>query len=334
MTITGQSTTRVHSIRSNGLRMSVAEAGEGPLVLLVHGWPELWYSWRHQIPAFAAAGYRAVAPDMRGYGGTDAPPDTSDYDIHHLCDDLAGVLDHYGAERAVVVGHDWGAIVAWAFALLHPRRVSAVAGLSVPYRGRGEAPLVDQLQASYGDRFFYILYFQQPGVAEAEFDADPRGILERLYASPGVPREKPALTEPKLAAGGWIPRLGRPKEEPDWLLPHELDYYVREFSRTGFRGGINYYRNFRRNWETTPQLAEARIEQPALFIAGERDMVIAPWKDKVEAQMRPWVPGLRGFHLLPDAGHWIQQERPREVNRLLLDFVRSLDPREQQGGMR
>ena len=320
-------TTRIHSIRNNGLSMQIAEAGQGPLVLLVHGWPELWFSWRHQLPALAAAGYHAVAPDMRGYGGTDAPSEVRAYDIHHLCDDLAGLIDHFGQDRAVVVGHDWGAIIAWTFSLLRPERVRAVVGMSVPYRGRGETSLIDALELNFGDRFFYILYFQEPGVAEAEFDADPRGILERLYASPKVAREAPEVTDPKRAAGGWIRRLGRPKETPSWLLPHELDYYVREFTRTGFRGGINYYRNFHHNWETTPQLAEARIAQPALFIAGDRDMVIAPWRDKVEAQMRPWVPDLRGFHLLPGAGHWIQQERPEEVNRLLLEFLASLDTR-------
>ncbi|HUP21790.1 MAG TPA: alpha/beta hydrolase [Thermoanaerobaculia bacterium] len=327
MSAKGNPRIEIRAIQNNGLTMRIAEAGEGPLVLLVHGWPELGYSWRHQLPALAEAGYHAVAPDMRGYGGTDAPPAVSDYDIHHLCDDLVGLIDHFGQEQAVVVGHDWGAIVAWTFALLRPERTRAVAGLSVPYRGRGETSLIDALELNFGDRFFYILYFQEPGIAEAEFDADPRGILERLYASPGVAREVPPVTDPRRAAGGWISRLGQPKESPPWLLPHELDYYVQEFTCTGFRGGINYYRNFHRNWETTPQLAEARVEQPALFIAGERDMVIAPWKDKLEAQMRPWVPGLRGLHLLPGAGHWVQQERPQEVNDLLIDFFAALEPK-------
>ena len=219
----------LRTIESNGIEMRIAEMGEGPLVLLIHGWPESWYSWRHQIPALAEAGYHAVAPDMRGYGGTDAPESIEEYDIVRLTADVVGIIDALGEERAVVIGHDWGAIVAWHCALLHPDRFSAVVGMSVPYSGRARVSLIDSLKRAYGDNFFYILYYQEPGKAEAEFDADPRGILSRLYLSPDSPREAPTLTDPKMGAGGWIPRLGKPKGLPDWLTAEDLDYYVGEF---------------------------------------------------------------------------------------------------------
>ena len=317
-------------IQSNGITMRIAEMGSGPLVILVHGWPESWYSWRYQLPALAAAGYRVVAPDMRGYGSTDKPADVESYDIHHLCADVAGIVDALGEKTAVLVGHDWGAIVAWHCMLLHPGRFTALAALSVPYGGRGRQSLIDMLKAAYGDNFFYILYFQEPGVAEAEFDADPRGILSRLYVSPGSPCDAPVVTDPKRTAGGWIPRLGTPRGVQGWLTAEDLDYFVGEFERTGFRGGINNYRNFTRNWETTPELAGAQVAQPVLFIAGAKDIVIrGATVERLTAMMKPVAPKLREVMLLPDIGHWVQQESPAEVNAALLEFLR--DPEAAQG---
>ena len=252
-----QTAPTMRMIRSNGINMRIAEMGSGPLVILVHGWPESWYSWRHQLPALAAAGYRVVAPDMRGYGGTDKPLDVQDYDIHHLCADITGLIDALGETTAVIVGHDWGAIVAWQCMFLHPDRFTALVALSVPYGGRGEESLVKAAAKSFGDNFFYILYFQESGLAEQEFDADPHGILSRLYLSPDAPREARSVTDPNRAAAGWIPRLGAAIALPDWLTQADLDYYVSEFSAAGFRGGINYYRNIERNWQTTAQLANA-----------------------------------------------------------------------------
>ena len=249
-------------VQANGIRMRIAEMGSGPLVVLVHGWPESWYSWRHQLPALADAGYRVVAPDMRGYGQTDKPADVEDYDIHHLTADIAGLVDALGEKTAVLVGHDWGAIVAWHCMLLHPERFTALVAMSVPYAGRGPRSLIDALKTHYVDNFFYILYFQEPGVAEQEFDADPRGILSRLYLSPDSPREARIVTDPKRVAGGWIPRLGAARGLPGWLTADELERYVDEFRAAGFRGGIHWYRNFQRNWETTPQLAGAQVRQP------------------------------------------------------------------------
>jgi pimeloyl-ACP methyl ester carboxylesterase len=312
-------------IQSNGIKMRIAEMGSGPLVILVHGWPESWYSWRHQLPALAAAGYRAVAPDMRGYGKTDKPQAVEAYDIHQVTADLVGIIDALGEKSAMLVGHDWGAIVAWQAVLLHPQRFTSLVAMSVPYSGRGQQSIVQGLQRTLGDNFYYILYFQEPGVAEKEFDADPRGILSRLYLSPDSPREAPVVTDPKRAAGGWIPRLGAPKGLPSWLTQTELDYYVNEFKESGFRGGINYYRNFHRNWETTPQLSGVQVKVPVLFIAGEKDSVIrGATAEGLTTSMKNAVPDLRGVKLFPNAGHWVQQEKAAETNAAMLEFYQSL----------
>ena len=313
----------------NGIRMRVVEQGEGPLVLLAHGWPESWYSWRHQLPALAAAGYHAVAPDMRGYGGTDAPAAVEDYDIFHLCGDLVGLIEALGEEQAVLVAHDWGAVVARDCVRLEPDHFSAVVNMSVPFGGPGPTAPIENMQRQYGDNFYYILYFQEldadgNGVADAEFDADPRGILSGLYLT-GATRRPPEVTDPLRAAGGWIPRLGVPTDFPAWISADELDYYAEEFTRAGFRGGINYYRNFQRNWELTPELRGEPVSQPAMFIAGENDSVIGgATQDALAARLSQAATDPRGVHLIPGAGHWVQQQEPQEVNRLLLEFLAGL----------
>jgi epoxide hydrolase A/B len=313
------------AIESNGIQVHIAEMGEGPLVLLIHGFPELWYSWRHQMVALAEAGYHAVAPDMRGYGRTDAPESVLEYDIDHLSRDIVGIIDALKEETAVLVGHDWGAVVNWQTALLYPDRFTALVNMSVPYYGRGEMSAIDIFNNQFGDNFFYILYFQEPDLAENEFDADPRGFLSRLYTSPETPREEPEITDPKRSAGGWIPRLGAPKERPAWLSREDLDYYVAEYKYAGFRGGINYYRNFHRNWEITPQLATAQIKHPTLFLAGTEDMVIGGASaEGLVKLMKPSVPGLQEVILFPGVGHWLQQEAPELVNKALLEFIVSV----------
>jgi len=312
-------------IQTNGISMRIAEMGSGPLVVLLHGWPESWYSWRHQLPALADAGFHVVAPDMRGFGKTDAPKAVEDYDIRKLTADIAGLLDALGEKSAVVVGHDWGAVVAWHCLLLYPDRFRGLVAMSVPYRGRPSESPIEILRRTYGDNFFYMLYFQEPGVAEREFDADPRGILSRLYVSPNAPRETPAVTDPKRAAGGWIPRLGTPKGAQSWLTQADLDYFVDEFKQAGFRGGINYYRNIHRNWETTPQLASAHVAQPVLFLAGEKDVVIrGATAEQLTAMMGQFVRDLRGVTLYPGVGHWVQQERPDDVNKAVIEFLKSV----------
>jgi pimeloyl-ACP methyl ester carboxylesterase len=313
-------------IESNGIRMRVAVRGDsGPLVIMAHGWPESWYSWRHQIIAVADAGYRVVAPDMRGYGRTDAPPAVEDYSIEKLAADMVGLVDAFGEEKAIMMGHDWGSIVAWNSVLLHPDRFSALVAMSVPYSGRGSQSPLAGWQARFGENFYYILYHQEPGVAEAEYDADPRGLLSRLYLSPDAPRAAPQITDRHRSAGGWIGRLGAPLEQPDWLSEEDLDYFVEQFEAAGFRGGVNYYRNFHRNWEITPQLSDAKVTVPTLFIAGEGDSVIAgATQEQLQASMSRVVEDLRGVILLPDAGHWIQQELPEETNRAVLNFLAGL----------
>lgn len=314
-------------IEANDLRMRIAEAGDsGPLLLLAHGWPESWYSWRHQLTFLAEAGYRVVAPDMRGYGETDKPPSVEDYDIVQLADDMVGLLDALGEESAIMVGHDWGSIVAWNSVLLHPDRFTALIAMSVPYGGRALRSPMEGWNETFGDNFFYILYHNEPGgEAEREYDNDPRGLISRLYLSPRSPREAPTITDPKRSAGGWIGRLGAPKSLPDWLTQEDLDYVVDQFEMAGFRGGVNYYRNFHRNWEITEHLQDVKVKVPTLFVAGERDSVIAgATQDALARSMGRAVEDLRGVILIPEIGHWVQQEAPSETNSAILDFLEGL----------
>ena len=309
------------TIDTNGIKMHIAECGQGPLVLLVHGFPESWYSWRHQLPALAEAGYHAVAADVRGYGRTDAPQPIEAYSMKQITADFVGVLDALGEQTAVVVGHDWGAPIAWDSAILYPERYRAVAGLSVPYTPRSPAPPTTLFKQIFAENFFYILYFQKPGVAEAELEADVRRSMRLfLYAASGdAPQESTFWLKPKDAK--FLDGLPEPEKLPPWLTQADLDYFVGEFERTGFRGGLNRYRNMDRDWEELPQLEGAKVQQPALFIAGERDGVLA--MVPVEA-MKPLVPDLRRILLIPGCGHWTQQERPGDVNAALIGFLRSL----------
>ena len=311
-------------IKTNGITLRVAEMGEGPLVVLLHGFPESWYSWRHQLRALADAGYHAVAPDMRGYGGSDKPLQIEAYDIVNLTADVAGLVDALGEEDAILIGHDWGAFVAWSCMLLHPRKFNSLIAMSVPYGGRGNRNPIDQMKAGYGDNFYYMLYFQDEGTAEAEFDAAPREFLSRILLSPDSPREPVELTDPKMSAGGWIPRLGKPKGLPEWLSQKDLDYFVSQFEQSGFRGGINYYRNIGRNWEITQHLADAKITKPVLFIAGEKDIVIRGSQSRLDSMMKRVATDFRGATLIPEIGHWVQQEAPEKTNQAILEFIDQL----------
>ena len=311
-------------IEVNDITMRIGEAGDdGPLVLLAHGWPESWYSWRHQLKYLSELGYRVVAPDMRGYGGTDAPIAVDDYNIENIAADMVGILDHLGEERAVMVGHDWGAIVAWQTVQFYPNRFDGLIAMSVPFAGRQERSPMVEWRETFGDNFYYILYHNEPnGVAEREYDSNPRELLSRLYISPRSPRESPAITDPRASAGGWIGRLGAPKSLPSWLSAFDLNYFVGEFERAGFRGGVNYYRNFHRNWELTESLKNAHIGIPTLFIAGERDVVIGGASEaRLQGAMSRVVNDLRGVILVPEVGHWVQQEAPDVVNQAMSDFL-------------
>jgi pimeloyl-ACP methyl ester carboxylesterase len=286
------------------IELHLAEGGAGPLVVLLHGFPELWYSWRHQLPALADAGYRAIAPDLRGYGGSSAPPEIDAYALQAVCGDFIALLDRLGEDRAVFVGHDWGAAVAWQLALEHPQRVGAVAGLSVPFVPRAPAEPMSLLRRARGEDF-YMVWFQEPGVAERALERDIRRTL--------------------TATTVWTAAWAQGDEQPPlpaWLTEEDLKVYVDAFERTGFSGGLNYYRNIDRNWERSEHLADRRIEQPALFITGSRD----PVKQFMPAvAMDGWVTDLRGVIEVEGAGHWVQQERPDEVNDALLSFLGSLD---------
>lgn len=306
----------------NGLEMHVAEAGEGPLVLLLHGFPESWYSWRHQLAALADAGYHAVAPDQRGYGRTGGPDDAARYTMLHLVGDVVSLLDALGEPVAAVVGHDWGAPVAWHTALLRPDRVRGVVGLSVPFQPRGSRPPVDALRAAFG-KDHYMVYFQEPGVADKEMDADPRRTLRMsLYTLSGnAPQAPPIVPE----GGGFLDYCQEPDELPSWLTEADLDAFAADYADTGFTGGLNWYRALNRTWELTAAWHDAKVTPPALYIGGERDIVVnQPGAREYLARMVQRVPNLRDVLLLPGCGHWTQQERPAEVNEALTNFLASL----------
>jgi epoxide hydrolase A/B len=309
-------------VLSNSIEVHIAEAGRGPLVVLLHGFPELWYSWRHQLPALADAGYHAVAPDLRGYGETDAPEAIEDYSMMNMTADVVGLLDAMDAERAVIVGHDWGANIAWDLAQLYPRRVAAVVALSVPYTPRPPAPTTQMIEQFSGGAFSFVHYFQEPGVAEAELEADVRrSLLRFMYALSGdaPPELIPYLFTGKPAEARVLDGMPDPEALPVWLTETDLDCYTRAFQRTGFRGALNRYRNMDRDWEELARVANAGVEQPALFMAGERDSAIL--FGSVEP-MKVALPNLRKVVLFPGCGHWTQQERPAEVNAELIDFLR------------
>jgi pimeloyl-ACP methyl ester carboxylesterase len=312
----------LQTVEANGIRLRVALAGAGPLVVLVHGFPESWYSWRRQIPVLVQAGYRVAAPDVRGYGGSDKPLPVEAYAIQEMCADVAGLIAALGEKQAILVGHDWGAPIVWNTALFHPEKVRAVVGLSVPHTGRGPAPRIELFRRIYKDRFFYQLYFQAPGVAEAELEADVRSSLRKIYywvcaegIAAGTMREKPP--DARLLDG-----LPDPQPFPAWLTPADLDYYVGEFERSGFRGPLNRYRTSELDFAQMAQVADKKIEQPAAFVAGSLEPVLrfVPGLDLVE-RMRAQVSDLRLVRLIEGAGHWVQQERPAEVDAALIEFL-------------
>jgi len=315
----------LRSVTANGIVQRYAECGSGPLVLLCHGWPESWYSWRHQMPALAAAGWRCVAPDMRGYGGTDSPAEIERFSILDLVGDMVALVRELGADQAVVIGHDWGAPVAWHCALLRPDLFRAVAGLSVPWTPRGGIDLLSALERQ-GITRFYMQYFQEPGVADSELEADVRAALRRLYfsASGDVDERAPGFAQ-LPPDGGVLANTVDPERLPAWLGEADLDWYEAQFRQAGFRGGLNWYRNLQRNWRLMAPWHGQPIRQPSLFIAGSRDGVLKfpASKQQIEAFPRT-LPGIRGCHLVEGAGHWVQQERPDEVNRLLLAFLAGL----------
>jgi len=317
-------------VETNGVQLRVTEAGErgAPVVVLAHGFPELAYSWRHQIPALAEAGYHVLAPDQRGYGGSSKPAAVDAYTVVELSADIVGLLDDIGAERAVIVGHDFGGVVAWAAPLLHPDRFAGVAGLSVPPVPRPRVPTTQAFRKLFGDNFFYILYFQEPGPADAELNRDPATTLRKLMGSLSTTDVTAAMRMLQPGAQGFIDRILEPGGLPDWISRDEFEHYVAEFTRTGFTPALNWYRCFDRNWELTAPhpsgLPAATIDVPSLFIGGAADPTLAYTP---RHRVRDVVSGDYREVMIEGAGHWLQQERPAEVNQALLDFLSRLEIR-------
>ncbi len=307
-------------VATNGISLNVAEQGSGPLVLLLHGFPESWYSWRHQLGPLADAGYHAVAPDMRGYGKSDKPADIEAYNQVEVMRDIAGLVPALSHETAIVIGHDWGAPTAWGCALHHESLFTAVGALSVPFSPRSPVPPLDAMREAFKGQFFYQLYFQEPGVAEAELERDVRSALAKFMIMAGGETDFTSLP-PKQENDNLLGGLPEPETLPAWLTDADLDFYTAEFEHSGFRGPLNYYRNHNLTWQLT-EGAPSQIRQPAMFAAGDRDGVILLAAEALE-KLPERVPALRINRLLPGIGHWTQQEAPDQVNEILLEFLSS-----------
>ncbi|TDD62193.1 alpha/beta hydrolase [Kribbella antibiotica] len=300
-------------IAVNGVELEVFEAGRqnaGKLVVLCHGWPDLAFTWRYQVPALVAAGYHVIAPNQRGYGGSSRPDEVAAYDVAHLAGDLVALLDHYGYEDAIFIGHDWGAMVVWSLTLLHPTRVNKVICLSLPYQVRGETPWIEFMEAVLGSDFYFVHFNRQPGVADAVLDENPERFLRNLYRK-NEPRQEPRPGMVMIDLARAETALGEPL-----LNDSDLGVYVAAFEKSRFTGGINWYRNLDRGWHLLADV-DPIIHQPALMIYGDRDAV-APAENLAE-----FVPNVEEIHL--DSGHWIQQEKPEETNRAILEWLARYD---------
>jgi len=310
------------------IRIRAVVQGEGPLVVLVHGFPESWFSWRHQIGPIAEAGFTACAIDVRGYGGSGKPQPVDAYAMEHMISDVAGVIEKLSDDgKAVLIGHDWGAPIVWNSALVRPDRVRAVAGLSVPYTGPAKMSFKDMFTEVFTKKgkFFYQHYFQEEGVAEAEAEADVRNFLRRFYYA--ISGDAPDGTWPKDKVVGdtLLHRLPDPDPFPAWLHKDGLAYFVNEFKQSGFRGPINRYRNHDRDFVYLSQFADRKIHQPSLFIGGSRDLVLTMFgKNDFVTPMKEHLTDLRGADVLEGCGHWTQQERPEEVNARLIPWLKGL----------
>ena len=317
-------TPSIQHINTNGIHIGARIQGTGPLVIMVHGFPELWYSWRHQIQPIADAGFQVVALDVRGYGSSDKPYPIEAYDMVELTADIIGLIQALKAEQAVLIGHDWGAPICWNTAALYPEQVAAVVGLSVPYFQRVEVSAIELWKQMYTDKFFYQLYFQHEGLAEAEFEADILTTLRKIYywaSGDGIAAVYQA-TATKGPDAKFLEGLINPDPFPDWLTTEDLDYYVQAFTQSGFRGPLNRYRAQQRDWEILPQLSHLTITPPSYFIAGALDPV-RHFMPGVDLYKNPEAhcTDFRGKTIIDGKGHWIQQEAPKQVNRALLSFL-------------
>jgi pimeloyl-ACP methyl ester carboxylesterase len=306
------------------LEINVAVAGSGPLILCVHGWPELWYSWRHQLDYFSTRGYRVAALDVRGYGRSSKPKEIAAYSMKNITSDIAAVIDAMGG-KAILFGHDWGAPIVWNSALLYPDKVQAVAGLSVPYIPAGDASFIDMAGQLYANRFFYQTYFQKEGLAEAELEANIGASLRKIYFALSGDAELNKWLEQKPANAKLLDGMIDPTSFPSWMSEKDLQVYIDAFSSGGFRGPLNRYRAQNIDFQDLRHLAGKPITQPSFFIGGERDAV----RNFISGMDLYATPGaactdFRGSVIIPRVGHWVQQEAPQATNEALAKFLKGL----------
>jgi pimeloyl-ACP methyl ester carboxylesterase len=322
-----QRTFKLIETRGIRLRCMVEGSGSGPLCVLVHGFPESWLSWRHLIEPLVGAGYRVAALDVRGYGGSDKPHAIEAYDLIELTDDVLGVIDALGGpdSKAILIGHDWGAPIVWTTAIRHSTRVRAVIGMSVPHLGRGQRPSIETFRHRFKDQFFYQIYFQTPGVAEAELEADVPTTLRKIFYNLSGADDAAGMSEGQRPDAKLLDGMIDPDPLPAWLPQEDLDHYVAQFRGSGFRGPLNRYRNYARDFALLPELSTKKVEQPAMFIAGERDPVLrfVPGVNLADV-CDPYYTDLRAKVIVPGAGHWVQQETPEPVIAAVLKFLREL----------
>ena len=320
-------------IESNGIKIRLAMMGDGPLVIFCHGWPESWYSYRYQLPEVAAAGYKAVAYDVRGYGESDKPFAIDAYTMKNMTQDVIGIIEALGYETAITIGHDWGGPIALNTAALNPERITATGTLSVPFTGRGPMPTLDLWKQIYKDRFFYQLYFQKEGIAEQEFESDLSRSLFITYTNSdgrgmkhNFERGKIGLVPDKDKNSTFLEGMEVFEDFPDWFTQKDLDYFVSQFEISGLRGPFNRYRAQNIDWHETPELSDAVLQQPAFFITGTLDPVnfFVPSNQSLIDRISPNYKNLLFAEELEGIGHWTQQEAPKEVNSFILEFLKQV----------
>lgn len=322
-------------IDTNGITLRAAVEGEGPLIIMVHGCPESWFSWRRQIPVIAEAGYKVVAIDVRGYGGSDKPHAIEEYTLKKIGADIVGVIDFFEEDQAILIGHDWGGPIVWYTSLLNENRISAVAGLSVPYFPQREVSPLDAFEVIYKDKFFYQLYFQKEGVAESEFEPDLRKYLESTYFSIDARGMKKQFENPLNAMNKgpnakYLDDVVEFESYPDWINKDEMNYLINEFENSGMRGPLNRYRAQKIDFEELKDFRDKKLKQPAALMVGSLDPVNFfigdGYKDTehLKEVFEPVYENLIKTELINDVGHWTQQEAPEEVNRFLIDFLKQI----------
>ena len=317
-------------VESNGINIRLAMMGEGPLVIFCHGWPESWYSYRHQLPAVADAGFKAVAYDVRGYGESDKPYEVEAYTMRNMTNDVIGIIDALGYDTAITIGHDWGGPIALNTAALNEDRITATGTLSVPFTGRGPMPTLDLWKEIYKDRFFYQLYFQKEGIAEEEFESDLSKSLFMTYTNSdgrgmkfNFEKGQSGLVTEKTKDSTFLEGMEIFKDFPNWFTKEDLDYFVSQFEMSGLRGPFNRYRAQNIDWHEIPELEGKILEQPAFFVTGTLDPVnfFVPTDQSLTERIKPNYKNLLFAEELEGIGHWTQQEAPEEVNNFILNFL-------------